>query len=185
MTTRWLGFVRVWRGTGQVFDSVNLFLPDVQYQTEAAYIRLPPAARRAVEAAGLPFRDGVHAAAHAVLNALPLFLMANPQDIGTECDNPYDTQFKPERILLYDKYPGGIGLVAAARPRFTELLSRALSMISACSCSYAGGCPGCCQHTDCGEYNSVLNKEAGRLVLKTCLEIEAEKYGLNNDELGI
>ena len=185
VTTRWLGFVRVWRGTGQVFDSVNLFLPDVQYQTEAAYIRLPPAARRAVEAAGLPFRDGVHAAAHAVLNALPLFLMANPQDIGTECDNPYDTQFKPERILLYDKYPGGIGLVAAARPRFTELLSRALSMISACSCSYAGGCPGCCQHTDCGEYNSVLNKEAGRLVLKTCLEIEAEKYGLNNDELGI
>lgn len=185
VTTRWLGFVRVWRGTGQVFDSVNLFLPDVQYQTEAAYIRLPPSARRAVEAAGLPFRDGVHAAGHAVLNALPLFIMANPQDVGTECDNPYDTRFKPERILIYDKHPGGIGLAAAARPRFTELMSRALAMLSTCPCEFEGGCPGCVQHTDCGEYNSVLNKEAGQLVLKCCLEAEAERYGFNKEQLGL
>lgn len=30
-----------------------------------------------------------------------------------ECDSPYDTRYKPERILLYDKHPGGIGLAAA------------------------------------------------------------------------
>ena len=30
-----------------------------------------------------------------------------------ECDSPYDTRFKPERLLIYDKYPGGIGLAAA------------------------------------------------------------------------
>lgn len=29
-----------------------------------------------------------------------------------QCDNPYDTRFRPERLLLYDKHPGGIGLVA-------------------------------------------------------------------------
>lgn len=90
VTTRWLGFVRVWRGTGQVFDSVDLFLPDVQYATEATYIRLPAAARRGVEAAGLPFRDSVHAAAHAVLNVLPLFVMCNPNDLGAgESSGPY------------------------------------------------------------------------------------------------
>lgn len=32
---------------------------------------------------------------------------------GAECDSPYDTRYKPERILLYDKHPGGIGLAAA------------------------------------------------------------------------
>lgn len=32
--------------------------------------------------AGLPFRDGVHAACHALLNVLPLFLMCNPSDMG-------------------------------------------------------------------------------------------------------
>lgn len=173
VTTRWMGFVRIWRGTGQVFDRVDLFLPDVQYETEAVYIRLPAAARRAVAAAGVPFRDGVHAAAHAVLNALPVFLMCNAQDVGTECDNPYDTQYKPERILLYDKHPGGIGLASAARPIFPSLLRAALDLIKRCDCENVFGCPGCIQHTDCGEYNAVLNKQAGRLVLEAVLQ-EAE-----------
>lgn len=66
-----------------VFDTVDLFLPDVQFQTEASYIRLPPGARQALRVAGLPFREGVHAAAHALLNVLPLHLMCNPHDVGT------------------------------------------------------------------------------------------------------
>lgn len=43
---------------------------------------------------GLPYRDGVHAACHAVLNVLPLLMMCNPTDMGTECDNPYDTRYR-------------------------------------------------------------------------------------------
>jgi DEAD/DEAH box helicase domain-containing protein len=39
ITLRFLGFLRVWRGSGIVFDRVNLFLPDVQFTTEAAYVR--------------------------------------------------------------------------------------------------------------------------------------------------
>jgi DEAD/DEAH box helicase domain-containing protein len=73
-------------------------------------VRVPPAARRACTAAGLDYREGVHAAAHAVLNVLPRYMMCNAGDVGTECDNPYDTRYKPERLLLYDKLPGGIGL---------------------------------------------------------------------------
>lgn len=34
-----------------------------------------------------------------------------------ECDNPYDTRYKPERLLIYDKHPGGIGLCAAVSMR--------------------------------------------------------------------
>jgi DEAD/DEAH box helicase domain-containing protein len=36
---------------------------------------VPPTARAAVKAAGLPFRDGLHAASHAVLNVLPAYIM--------------------------------------------------------------------------------------------------------------
>jgi hypothetical protein len=32
--------------------------------------------------------------------------------LQAECDNPYDTTFRPERILVYDTHPGGIGLAA-------------------------------------------------------------------------
>ena len=35
VTTRWLGFHRVWQGSGEVFDTVDLFLPDMQLRTQA------------------------------------------------------------------------------------------------------------------------------------------------------
>ena len=34
MTVRWLGFHRIWQGSGEVFDSIDLFLPDVQFGTQ-------------------------------------------------------------------------------------------------------------------------------------------------------
>ncbi len=138
-------------------------------------MRVPAAARRACAAAGLAFREGVHGAAHALLNVLPRFMMCNagdvgggaeacsgarrsarrgaqrpagagrrrgavaapggagaclagvlpaprektqqvrpPPQVGTECDNPYDTRYRPERLLLFDKLPGGIGLAQQA-----------------------------------------------------------------------
>lgn len=83
---------------------------------QAAYIRVPQSARTTLASQGLPFRDGLHAASHALVNVLPLFLLCNATDLGTECDNPYDTRFRPERLLVYDKHPGGIGLAKQARP---------------------------------------------------------------------
>ena len=35
-TTRWLGYHRVRHGTGEIFDSVDLFLPDVQFPTQVS-----------------------------------------------------------------------------------------------------------------------------------------------------
>jgi len=32
-----------------------------------------------------------------------------------QCDNPYDTRYRPERIIIYDKQPGGIGIAQAVR----------------------------------------------------------------------
>jgi len=36
VTTRWLGFHRIRHGTGEIFDSVDLFLPDMQFPTQAS-----------------------------------------------------------------------------------------------------------------------------------------------------
>lgn len=38
--------------------------------------------------------------------------MCNTSDLGTECANPHETRAIPERILLYDQHPGGIGITA-------------------------------------------------------------------------
>ncbi|BDA42593.1 probable ATP-dependent helicase hrq1 [Coccomyxa sp. Obi] len=174
VTTRWLGFYRVWQGSGEVFDTVDLFLPDVQFNTQAAYIRVPQSARTALAAQGLPFRDGLHAASHALVNVLPLFLLCNATDLGTECDNPYDTRFRPERLLVYDKHPGGIGLAKQVRPLFPQLLRRALELIRGCDCRSVSGCPACTQHMGCTEYNAVLHKHAAIVVLELTLAAEVE-----------
>lgn len=63
-----------------MFDPPPLILLFVQ----ACYIRLPPSARRVCEGSGLDFREGVHAASHALLNVLPLFMVCNSNDVGTE-----------------------------------------------------------------------------------------------------
>ncbi len=41
VTCRWLGFHRIWHGSGEVFDTVDLFLPDVQFTTQVRLL-LPP-----------------------------------------------------------------------------------------------------------------------------------------------
>ncbi|KAK9819572.1 hypothetical protein WJX81_002582 [Elliptochloris bilobata] len=174
VTTRWLGFHRIWQGSGEVFDTVDLFLPDMQLRTQAAYIRVPASARAALRARNLPFRDGLHAASHALLNVLPLRLMCGALDMGTECDNPYDTRFRPERLLVFDKHPGGIGLAQQAHAVFGELLELALELVHSCNCAGMWGCPACVQHSGCGEYNAVLHKEAAVAILELTLAAQAE-----------
>jgi len=49
-----------------VFDTVQATLPDVEYETLAAWVRVPDAARAACTARGLDLRAGMHAATHAV-----------------------------------------------------------------------------------------------------------------------
>lgn len=61
-----------------------------------------------------------------------------------------------------------------ATPLFPELLQRALDLVQHCSCPYIKGCPCCVQHLDCKNYNAVLNKAGGVLVLKAVLGQEIE-----------
>jgi len=176
VTTRFLGFHRIWQGSGRVFDTVDLDLPDSAYATQAAYARVPRAVRDACAAAGAPYRDGVHAASHALLNALPLLAPCSPDDVACECDAPYFNRTVPDRLLLYDRHPGGVGLAAAAAAVFVPLLRRALALVEGCDCGggdgggdAGGGCPGCVQHPLCSAYNGGLDKTAAALVLRGML----------------
>lgn len=183
--TSWQGYVKIWRGTGEVFDEVDQPLPANVYETVAAWIRVPDAAREAV--AALPLREegepprelraGLHAAAHAVLNALPLYVMCSGADVGTECANPADVRYRPQRILVYDKIAGGSGLCSQAAPVFAELLQAALELIDACPCTAQEGCPGCVWHLGCGQYNQLLDKEAGRAILRETIAAEDAHRG--------
>ena len=106
---------------------------------------MPQSARREMAERGLPFREGLHAASHALINVVPLFLLCNATDLGSECDNPYDTRFRPERLLIFDKHPGGIGLAkqVAARPlkRNKQIICTELPCISCATGKQTGSLP--------------------------------------------
>ena len=170
ITTRWMGYARVRRGSGKVFDTVDLFVPDAVYETVAISQRLPKMCRHHVDESGNEFRDSLHAAAHAVMNVLPLYVMCNAEDIGTECDNQYDTRYKPERLLIFEKYPGGIGLCEKLEPIFQELIQAAMTLVQSCPCTSEDGCPMCVQSTVCSEYNNVLSKSGAQIILQNMLQ---------------
>eukprot|EP00268_Persea_americana_P046728 TRINITY_DN4827_c0_g1_i3.p1 TRINITY_DN4827_c0_g1~~TRINITY_DN4827_c0_g1_i3.p1 ORF type:complete len:1290 (-),score=241.69 TRINITY_DN4827_c0_g1_i3:542-4087(-) len=176
VTTNWFGFYRIWRGSNQIFDAVDLSLPKYSYESQAVWIRVPQSIKTAVLLQDLCFRAGLHAASHALLNVVPMYIMCNSSDLGSECANPHDTRYIPERILLYDRHPGGIGISAQARPLFRELLSTALEILTTCCCSSDAGCPNCIQSLSCGEYNEVLDKTAAIMILKGVIDAETSHF---------
>ncbi|XP_078430082.1 UBQ, helicase-c and DEAD-like helicase domain-containing protein isoform X2 [Wolffia australiana] len=169
VTTRWFGFHRIKRGSNRIFDSVDLSLPPYSYESTAVWIQISRPIRLSVEERGLPFRAGQHAASHALLNLAPRYVMCNVSDLSTECGHPNQKRDIPDRLLLFDQHPGGMGLSSRLRDLFVNLLCDALELIRACSCSNAGGCPDCIQNASCREYNHGLDKQASVAILEALL----------------
>ncbi|CAH1422386.1 unnamed protein product [Lactuca virosa] len=176
VTTNWFGFRRIWKGSNRVFDTVDLSLPSYTYESMAVWIRVPQSIKTAVEMENYSFRGGLHAAGHALLHIVPLYIICNSSDLASECVNPHDTRYIPERILLYDSRPGGTGISSQVQPIFTELLSAALELITSCCCSGDAGCPNCVQNLSCHEYNEVLHKDAAMMIIKGVLELEKSNF---------
>ncbi|KAL3512411.1 hypothetical protein ACH5RR_025128 [Cinchona calisaya] len=182
VTTTWFGFRRIWRGSNRVFDTVDLSLPEYSYQSQAAWIRVPESVKSAVETLGYSFRGGLHAAGHALLNVVPLYIICNSSDLASECVNPHDGRYVPERILLYDPRPGGTGISVQVQPLFAELLVAALELLTSCPCfGDDAGCPNCVQNLACREYNEVLHKDAAIMIIKAVLDVEKSFFGQGPD----
>jgi DEAD/DEAH box helicase domain-containing protein len=101
-------------------------------------------------------RGACHAAAHAILACLPLFLVCDRADIGTECPSARSSAPRPARIILFDAVKGGIGLAAAAFAVARPLVTAALNLMRSCPCE--NGCLRCCFDTSCTELNIVIDK---------------------------
>ncbi|CAN6247511.1 unnamed protein product [Urochloa humidicola] len=172
VTTEWVSFDRIWRSNNVFSHTVEVDLPLYSFDTQAAWVSIPQSVRAAVEQMNLGFQGGVHAASHALLSIVPLHMMCSTCDLGTDCADPLPTSKPPDRILLYDKHPGGIGLASQLKLLFGELLVAALQLISTCGCTNLDGCPNCIQSFACGGYNKNLDKAAAVLILKGIIENE-------------
>ncbi len=116
---------------------------------------------------GLDCLAGMHAANHAVVAVLPMFIKCERTDLGCECPSALQQRAKPMRCMVYDKRPGGTGISAAAYSRLEDILKAAVSLCMDCPCD--DGCPSCVHDLSCTQYNYVIDKAAGVLLLEDAL----------------
>ncbi|KAL1196754.1 ATP-dependent DNA helicase Q-like 3 [Cardamine amara subsp. amara] len=176
VTTHWLGFYRIRKSNYNVIDDVDLLLPSYSYQSQAVWIQVPVSVKSKVDETCFSFREGLHAACHALLHVVPLFVRCNYSDLAPECPNPQEKRYFPARILLYDHHPGGTGISTKIRPFFTELLEAALDLLTSCWCSGESGCPSCVQNFRCQGHNELLHKRAAIMIIQGVLEAEKSYF---------
>ena len=91
-------------------------------------------------------RDGVVGLAFAMKQVAQLLLMCDAHDIGISIDTG-DQEVaaagvaNPQKIFIYDNYPGGIGFSEPLYQMHHELLTNTRKLIAECQCE--NGCPGC------------------------------------------
>lgn len=164
-----------------VLEEVALLMPELTFQTEAVWFHpcLGLAVLPTVEA-GNPVEprwpergfltealvpSAIHALEHTLIGLLPLFVLAERQDIGG-VSYPFYPRPLPSgsgpTIFIYDGYPGGVGYARAAARQFPRWVAAARDLLQRCPCE--AGCPRCILSPKCGNGNQFLDKQAALLL---------------------
>ncbi len=94
--------------------------------------------RAAMKQEGLRTSEGMAGLRNLAVVALPLVAMCDPRDIGGVVDAK---NLGHTTVILYDRYPGGLGYSEKGFQHATQLLQICLEMVRDCPC--LEGCPSC------------------------------------------
>ncbi len=86
-------------------------------------------------------RSGLAGLSHVLGQLAPLFLMCDPNDLGTHTDSLGAIRNGSPSVVLYDQVPAGIGFSEKLFELHGELTAGALELVTECKCH--DGCPSC------------------------------------------
>ncbi len=95
-------------------------------------------ARRQLKSAGLRPAEAVVGLRNLAIVSLPIVAMCDSRDLGGVVDSK---NFGQTALILYDRYPGGLGYCERAVHSITDLLGICQEMVAGCPCT--DGCPSC------------------------------------------
>ena len=124
--------------TGELIGQTALNLEPQQVETVGFWVQPPATALAAVRQAGQQAWEALSGVRNLMLVTLPALAMCDRYDIGGVVNS---SQFGVATIILYDRYPGGVGYARHAFAHSEELLRLAYELVSGCQCEH--GCPGC------------------------------------------
>ncbi|KAA0165480.1 hypothetical protein FNF31_01828 [Cafeteria roenbergensis] len=166
---RVFGYRKIWKKSGKLLDMCDVDMPPHEFVTHAMWADVPLAVKLYLDAHGMDFIGGCHAASHALVAALPQFVLCDRSDLGMDCANPLAERARPLRVMVYDNRMGGIGVAAAAFQRARRMFRQALAILESCPC--VPGCPSCCHDPACRGYNYVIDKPAAIIILRGVLGV--------------
>ena len=158
--------------TEQTIDRVPLDLPEIELNTEAAWITIPPDVTNRALGRGIDVPGAIHAIEHAAIGIMPLFAMCDRSDIGGVSHPSHPDTENLAAIFIYDGHAGGVGLSRAAYDSLDDLLNATLKAIEDCPCE--DGCPSCVQSPKCGNNNEPLDKAGAVYLLREILKARVD-----------
>ncbi len=113
-------------------------IPSQQLQTTALWLTPDDVVRAELKSAGLRPSEGIVGLRNLAVVSLPLVAMCDSRDLGGVV-NSHNTG-RPT-MILYDRYPGGLGYSEKGFARMEQLLEICREMVASCPCE--SGCPSC------------------------------------------
>jgi DEAD/DEAH box helicase domain-containing protein len=141
-----------------------LSLPPVTFNTRALWFVASHEVYSVIEGRGLDFGGGLHGAEHALIAVMPFHVMCDRRDIGGFSSTAFPGSGEP-MVVIYDGFPGGIGLAENAFSKFEEIVTMTTDLVRDCGCET--GCPTCIYSPKCGNDNQPLDKKATVLLLES------------------
>jgi DEAD/DEAH box helicase domain-containing protein len=113
-------------------------IPAQNLPTTAFWLVPNDAIRASMKAEKLRPSEGLCGIRNLAIEALPMIAMCDSRDISGVVDSKNLGQ---STLILYDRYPGGLGYSEKGFHRILELLHLCWQMVSECACE--DGCPSC------------------------------------------
>lgn len=191
-TIKVFGFFKLSRKS-EILEAVDVANPPVFLKSKGFWIDISERALLLIQDMKLSPSGGVHAAQHALMNILPLFISGgattNPNakyfsnlgeaELQTECKAP-EKEFarretsrkRPARLVFHDSRGGerGTGVSAKTFEHIDEIIYTTYKRVKDCECEW--GCPSCVTASFCKEGMLVMSKPAAIIILADLLGMD-------------
>jgi len=113
-------------------------IPEQHLPTTAFWLTPHDAVRRELKLSGLRTSEGICGLRNLAIVALPIVAMCDSRDVSGVVDSK---NLGKSTLILYDRYPGGLGYCEKGFHFVDELLRICHQMVTECECD--DGCPSC------------------------------------------
>ncbi|KAI3404559.2 HRQ1 [Candida oxycetoniae] len=188
VTMKVFGFFKVNRKE-EILEVVEVKNPPIIAYAKGCWLNVPKTAIDIIRDKNLSPSGGIHAAAHGIMNMLPLYINSTKTNVhaldfemATECKAP-SKEFKatetkrkrPPRLVFYDVKgnKNGSGYSYKTFECIDELVYTSFHRINDCKCQW--GCPLCVVGATCREQMRVMSRPAALIVLASFLGMDLHK----------